>query len=123
VTLPTSSAEGMDPLFLLIDQKLEHLRGRTDELVKLQHTTATQVESYDRQQEQKLHQHQMALKELENQLQYLSHKIQIQIKDLESGITKIQHETRTELVDIHFSCKEQIDNLARRLEVLEKLIL
>lgn len=118
LAVPEASA-----LFLLFDQKLEALRGKTDQILNQLHGSELQVKSVEKGLDQKLQSHTLELKELENQLQYLSHKTSLQLKEIENANSQFKRDVEARMQDIHFSTREELNSLSRRLEVLEKLIL
>ncbi|PIQ28370.1 hypothetical protein COW36_03935 [bacterium (Candidatus Blackallbacteria) CG17_big_fil_post_rev_8_21_14_2_50_48_46] len=119
----------MDPLpestslFVLFDQKLENLRGRTDEILSQVHLGRLDTQNQENRLNQTLQKHTLELKELESQLQYLSHKTALQLKEIENANSQFKRDVEARMQDIHFSTREELSSLSRRLEVLEKLIL
>lgn len=110
-------------LFLLLDQKLEQLRSRTDMLLAEIHQEKLASQTLENRLNLLLQQQTLELKELAAQLQYLSHKTSLQIKDIENANSQFKRDVEARMQDIHFATREELSSLSRRLEVLEKLIL
>jgi len=110
-------------LFLLLDQKLEALRSKTDQILSQVHRGELQSKSAEKSVEQELQNQTLELKELESQLQYLSHKTSLQLKEIENANSQFKRDVEARMQDIHFATREELNSLSRRLEVIEKLIL
>lgn len=106
-----------------LDQKLEQVREKTDTVLERFHELESHFKQLDRDSQSSLHAHKMDLKELSQSLQYLSHKTQLQLKDADSSNAQFKHETDKRVSDIHFATREELSAIARRLEILEKLLL
>jgi hypothetical protein len=109
--------------FFLMDQKLESLRDKTDQILNQVHGAELQNQQLEKQIGKELQNHTLELKELENQLQYLSHKTSLQIKEIENANSQFKRDVEARMQDIHFSTREELHSLSRRLEIIEKLIL
>jgi len=124
---PFSTGTGALPespsLFLLLDQKLEALRGKTDQILNQVHSGELLAKSTEKGLEQQLQNHTLELKDLESQLLYLSHKTSLQIKEIENANSQFKRDVEARMQDIHFATREELNSLSRRLEVIEKLIL
>lgn len=110
-------------LFLLLDQKLEALRGKTDQILSQVHGAELNAKSAEKGLEHQLQSHTLELKDLESQLQYLSHKTSLQLKEIENANSQFKRDVEARMQDIHFATREELNSLSRRLEVIEKLIL
>lgn len=115
--------QNVDTLFLTLDQKIEGLRKKSDELLALQHERDLNYDATEKSLTEKLHAYQLQLKELESSMQYLSHKTQMQLKEMDNQIQQIQRDTQLEVKQIHFQCREDISQLSRRIEAIEKLLI
>jgi hypothetical protein len=124
---PFSTGSGALPespsLFLLLDQKLEALRSKTDQILSQVHSGELLAKSTEKGLEQQLQNHSLELKDLESQLLYLSHKTSLQIKEIENANSQFKRDVEARMQDIHFATREELNSLSRRLEVIEKLIL
>jgi len=105
-----------------LDQKLESLRHTTETLLERVHSYESRYQGLEQAFAQDLHQHKLDLKELDQSLQYLSHKTQLQLKDAEQGNERFRHDTEARVNNIHYATREELSTLARRVEILEKLI-
>lgn len=106
-----------------LDQKLDALRHQTTEMLERFHQYEMKQQQLEQGLQQQLHQHRLDLQQLEQSLQYLSHKTQLQLKDTEKATERFMHETERKVADFHFSTREELSTLARRVEILERLLL
>lgn len=106
-----------------LDQKLDNLRLKTEGMVERFHQFDQHQTSIENSLQASLHAHKLDLQQLEQSLQYLSHKTQLQLKEMENANDRFMHQTEKRVSDIHFATREELSAIARRLEILEKLLL
>lgn len=106
-----------------LDQKLDAARNQTTAMIDRFHELELGQQRKEQELQQQMHQHRLDLQELKQSLEYLSHKTQLQLKDSEKATERFMHETERKVADIHFATREELSDISRRLEVLEKLLL
>lgn len=104
------------------DKKLEHLRQQAEAMTARFHALELSLNDQSKDFSQALQQHVIALKELEQSVQYLSHKSQMQLKENEHKVEHFMQQTENKVQDIHHATREELSALARRVEILEKLL-
>ena len=110
-------------LFMLLDQKLETLRGQYDSLNSELHQLQLQAHNRENTLNQQLSRQTLEMRQLEIRLQELGHQVALQLKAVENANAQFKREAEARMQDIHFATREELSSLSRRLEVLEKLIL
>ena len=105
-----------------LDQKLENLREQAQTLVERFHGLQLELQTQDKQAQAALQKHHLDLKTLEQSLQYLSHKTQLQLKDSENKIEHFMQSTENKVQNVHHATREELSALARRVEIIEKLL-
>lgn len=105
-----------------LDQKLDAVRQKTELMLEHFHHFELQQQGLEHKIHNELHQYKTDLQELEQSLQYLSHKTQMQLKEAEKGNERFMFETEKKVANMHFATREELSSLARRVEILEKLI-
>lgn len=105
-----------------LDEKLENLRDQTQTMVERFHGLQLALQTQDKDTQAALQKHHLDLKELEQSLQYLSHKTQLQFKDSENKIEHFMQSTENKVQNVHHATREELSALARRVEILEKLL-
>ncbi len=105
-----------------MDEKLEKMREQALTVMERAHQLELAQGQGESRFQTALQEHQLALKELEQSLQYLSHKTQLQLKDSENKVEHFMQTTENKVQDIHHATREELSALARRVEILEKLL-
>jgi hypothetical protein len=110
-------------LFLMLDQKLETLRGQYHTLNTQVHQLQLQDQTLENSTHQQLNRQMLEMRQMEIRLQELGYQVALELKALENANAQFKREAEARMQDIHFATREELSSLSRRLEVLEKLIL
>ena len=121
--IPEHTISVMDPLFQQLEQKIEMIRCTTELLSQKVYQSEISLLNAENRNTNQIHTNQLDVREVESNLNYLSHKTQLQLKEMENVLEKIRHELSEQIKELQFRYKEQVANLNRRVENLEKLLL